>query len=70
MTRFSMLAGVAVFSLFIATIPGVERTLAPIVPPTSVSSLPSTTKSSVRSIPGSRATRPSPARRKRRASRP
>ena len=56
----------------IAIMPGVERTLVPIVPPTSVTRRSSTTKSSVRSIPGSRlkgASRPSPCRPRRRSSR-
>ena len=47
----------------IAIIPGVERTLDPIVPPTSVSSRSATTNSSIRSSPGLQAgahTIPSP----------
>ena len=39
----------------IAIIPGVERTLAPIVPPTSVTRRSETVNASVRSIPGSSA---------------
>src|SRR5512143_118377 len=46
-------ASIAALRSIIAIIPGVERRLAPIVPPTSVSRLPSTTNSSVRSMPGS-----------------
>ena len=50
-------ARIAAFRSIIAIMPGVESSLTPSVPPTSVRSRPSTVKSSVRVIPGSSGTR-------------